>query len=517
MNLSIRRALTSSFMFWIVLAIFSVYILSLKKSLRFGIDLVGGTYITLEVQTDKAIENDLLARLQDLPARLQNADQEVPLSKKIEQNEIVLTFASPAAAQSAATLLKSEYTDLIPTTDGAVVKLRLSDVRTQAIKDNAVKSDIEVLRTRLDKMSVAEITIAPQGEKNIIVELPNVEDPEQAKKMIGKPAVLEFKLVERMGKSREDILYEYGGELSDDMEILTGKEGRGHDKVYYLVPKYTSMTGNLLRTAKPDFGGKTGSQLVVKFEFSPEGGERFYELTSKNYGRQLAVILDNEVITAPLIQAAIRSEGYIEGTFTPEQANELALLLKSGAFSAPVTFEFERQIGPSLGSEAIHSGLMSCLVGLGLLFIFSVYYYSLSGLLAFAALVYNMILILLGISIIKATLTLPGIAGMVLTIGMAIDASILIYERIKEELSHGTAVRKAVNDGFSDAMAVILDANITTFIVGAVLYYFGTGPIQGFAVTMMLGIISTLITGCLFLRSLFNFMLDTFEVRKLRI
>jgi protein-export membrane protein SecD len=193
------------------------------------------------------------------------------------------------------------------------------------------------------------------------------------------------------------------------------------------------------------------------------------------------------------------------------------LLLQSGSFVAPVTFEEERQIGPSLGQESIRQGLISCLVGLGLLFIFSLFYYSLSGLFAFLALIYNLGLILMGLAWLQVPLTLPGIAGMVLTVGMAIDASILIYEHIKEELSKGATIKLAVRSGFRDAMKVILDANITTFIVGVVLYNFGTGPIQGFAVTMMLGIIATLITGLFFLRSLFTFMLNNFSVQKLRI
>lgn len=517
MNLSARQVLTSRFMFWVVLAGICLFVLfPIKKSLRFGIDLVGGTYITLEVQTDKAVEGELLERMQEISRQLREANKEAPTSKKIEANKLILTFASPASAQDATQIIRSMQPDFVQKTDGPVLQIQFTESREKSIKEAAVQSNIEVLRTRLDKMSVAEITIAPQGEKNIIVELPDVDDPQQAKVMIGKPAILEFKLVVRAGRSVEDLLYEYDGELPDDMEIVAGRE-RGVEKIHYLVNKYTDLTGKLLRDARPSFGGQTGSQLVVAFQFSPEGGEKFYELTSKNLGKQLAVVLDGDVITAPTINAAIRSEGIIEGRFTPEQANELALLLKSGAFVAPVSFEEERQIGPALGAESIKSGLISCLVALGLLFIFIVYYYSLSGILAFSALVYNLILILFGLAMVKATLTLPGIAGMVLTIGMAIDASILIFERIKEELAAGVAIKKAVNDGFSDAMVVILDANITTFIVGVVLYYFGTGPIQGFAVTMMLGIISTLITGLFFLRSFFNFTLDLFSVQKLKI
>lgn len=240
-------------------------------------------------------------------------------------------------------------------------------------------------------------------------------------------------------------------------------------------------------------------------------------LPAKNMGKMLAIVLDNMVISAPVIQAAIRSEGMITlGSADINYAKELALLLRSGSFVAPVSFEEERQIGPSLGAESIRQGLISCLVGLGLLFLFSVFFYGFPGILAFIALIYNLLLILLGLSWLNATLTLPGIAGMVLTVGMAIDASILIYEQIKEALAHGMPLRKAIQHGFSDAMVVILDANITTFIVGVVLFYFGTGPIKGFAVTMMLGIISTLITGLFFLRSLFSFILNTFNIQKLK-
>jgi preprotein translocase subunit SecD len=229
----------------------------------------------------------------------------------------------------------------------------------------------------------------------------------------------------------------------------------------------------------------------------------------------LAIVLDGEIISAPQIRSAIRSEGSISGV-GPQEAQELSLLLKSGAFVAPVTFEEERQIGPSLGAESIRQGLVSCLVGLAALFVFSVTLYKIPGILAFATLLYNLLLILMALAWFKATLTLPGIAGMVLTVGMAIDASILIYERVREELAAGVSLRKAVNNGFSDAKVVILDANITNLIVGVVLYKFGTGPIQGFAVTLIIGIIATLITGLFFLRSLLNFVIDAFNLQTLK-
>lgn len=520
---SSRKLLFSSFTFWAAVAVIGLFaIWPLRQKIRFGIDLVGGTYITLEVQTDKAVETELVEVMQSIPSKLKAAQQPVPISKTVEGTEIVLAFDSAANAQAAASFLPNEIgRGMVKSydfsTDNAALRIKLTSAKIEHIKKDAVKSVIEVLRTRLDTMSVAEITIAQQGEKNIIVELPDVSDPQQAKAMIGRAAKLEFKLVEKVGNCPEDILYEFDGNLPKDKEIIPGREASEYGKTYYLVSKYTDITGAQLRESSAGLGGRTGAEAVVLFKFSPEGAERFYALTSKNVGRRLAVVLDNVVITAPNINEGIRGEGSITGMRSAQEAHELALLLKSGAFVAPVTFEEERQIGPSLGAESIRQGIISCLVGLALLFVFSIFYYKTAGLLAFLALLYNLLLILVGMAWIRATLTLPGIAGMVLTVGMAIDASILIYERIREELKAGVTLKSAVNTGFSNAMAVILDANITTFIVGVVLYKFGSGPIQGFAVTMMLGIISTLITGLFFLKALMNFVIDLFDMKRMSI
>lgn len=514
MNISTRNIAFSGFAFWIVfLAIGLYFIYPFRKSIRLGIDLVGGTYITLGVKTEKAVESELLARLNHIPKHLEVMRKEAPISKKIEDLSMVLTFESSTAAHDAVSLIKSEYQDMHYTVSGNQVRANFTETKSKLIQKEAVDRNIEVLRTRLNKMGVAEITIAPQGERNIVVELPDVSDPAQAKAMIGRAAIMEFKIVERSGRSEEDILYDYDGVLPEGYEIVPGQR----KDEYYLVPQYTEITGALLRDARPEFD-QSKNKMAVSFSLSQEGGERFEELTSKNLHKILAVVLDGVVIVAAEIQSAIKTNGQITGNdYTPESAQELSLLLKSGAFVAPVTFEEERQIGSTLGDESIHQGLLSCVVGLGLLFVFSIYYYSYCGLLAFITLIYNMFFTLLCLVWLKATLTLPGIAGMVLTIGMAIDASVLIYERIKEELSLGKTARGAVDAGFSDAMRVILDGNITTFIVGLVLYRFGTGPIQGFAVTMMLGVIATLVTGLFFLKSMFNILLNNFQVQKLKI
>lgn len=515
MSRSMRAMAFSGLSVWIAGLILGIcFLMPLRERLRFGIDLVGGTYITLQVQTEKAVETELLDRLEWVTYKLKENHKAVPEKQDIKNDSIQLSFKSPADAQAAVSTLKEP--GLSVSSDGSSVTISLTEQKIKRIKEEAVQKNIEILRTRLDKMSVAEINIAAHGDKHIVVELPDVADPQQAKAMIGTAAVLEFKIVEKEGSSPEDILYEYDGVLPSGMEILPGKEGGEGRRRYYLVPKRAALSGKYLKDARPDFDNQRG-QMIVSFTLSPEGGDKFYDLTSRNYNKILAAVLDGVVITAATIQSSIRSHGQISGTFTPEEARELALLLKSGSFVAPVTFEEERQVGPSLGTESIRSGVISCIVGLALLFLFSIVVYKGCGLLAFIALIYNLFLILLGLAWLKATLTLPGIAGIVLTVGMAIDASILIYESIREDIAGGVPVKKAVQSGFSDAMRVILDSNLTTFIVGAVLYKFGTGPIQGFAVTMMLGIISTLITGLFFLRAMFSFILNNFNIQKLSI
>jgi len=504
-----------SFIFWVLLAIASVTLLYFKRDkLRFGIDLVGGTYITLAVQTDKAVEDELAEVMQSLVVKLKKAGIPTPSSKVVEKEQIIYTFDSPDAVQKASSYITLQEAKLQQQALGSELRLRFDDRTAQRIKDNAVRTNVEVLHTRLNALGVEETPVAVQGERNIVVELPGIDDPQRAKAMIGKVAKLEFKLVEGEGPTREDILYKLEGEVVPaDKEILYSSR----DREYYLVSRYTDISGKLLKDAKAGMSGGEVGQVAIHFTFNDVGSERFYEMTKKNYGRRIAIILDGDVLMAPVVKTAIRGGGEITGGFSSAQAHEYSALLKSGAFAGKVTFEEERQIGPSLGSESIRKGLLSCLIGLLLLLVFAIFYYRGLGVLAFIVLVYNLLLIMVGLYFMGATLTLPGIAGMVLTIGMAIDASILIYERIRETLASGVTVHKAVNEGFADAMRVILDANITTLLTGIVLYIFGTGPIQGFAVTMMLGIISTLLTGLFLLKTLLNVIIDTFHVQRLNL
>ncbi len=522
MSITWRRLTSSSFTFWIIGLLASLYYLyplivpnSPIKPLKFGIDLVGGTYISLIVDTDRAVEDSLFDRLQAIKSELKQAGIEAPKAD-IQNKEITLTFPDYATAVEALSKMRVAELGLKQQQSNNVVKLVFNNAEEKRIKHWAVESNIRVLENRLNKFAVSEITVAQQGEKNIIIELPNVDDPAKAKAMIGKAAILEFKLVEAEGSSEQDILDKYDGELPEGTIIIPGKGKAGYgEREYYLVQKFSEITGKLLRDAFPDFGQY--GRIAVGFQFTPEGGKKFYELTSKNIRKPLAIVLDNEVISAPRIDAGIKDRGQITSDhFTSETAKELADLLKSGAYVAPVKFDEERTVGPSLGAQAIKQGTLACLVGLLLLFIFSILYYKIPGLFAFITLLYNLILILVILGYFRGTLTLPGIAGLVLTLGMAIDSSILIYEKIKEELRHGVTLQKAIEAGFSGALVVILDANITTFIMGVVLFYFGTGPVQGFAITLMVGIITTLITGLFFLRSMFNFATKTLGVQTLK-
>jgi len=526
MSLFAKRLLVSGVTFWFLLTLIGLYFLFpikekdgkryLGVNLRFGIDLVGGSFLTLGVQTEKAIESELLSLMQSIPDRLKEGGKEQPISKVADKEKIILKFNDIPSAQAASIYLNDKLQDLVTKVKDMVVELQLAENKKRKIEKEAVETNIQVMHSRLNTFNVEEVSVAAKGDRQIVVELPNV-NPQEARAMIGKSAVLEFKLVEMEAAEEKDILYKYDA-LPEGMEVLPHRTRMdGKSKEYFLVPKYTDITGKLLKNAFAGLGGEYHNQTVVNFEFNVEGGDRFYELTSKNPGRRIAIVLDNEILTAPTIKASIRSRGQIEGNFTSREAKELATLLKSGAFVAPVVIEEDREIGATLGQESIYKGLMSCLVGFLLLFFFGVLYYKWSGVFAFITLLFNLIFLLMGLSYLHATLTLPGIAGIILTAGMAIDASILIYERMKEALLTGVSIKQAVNKGFSDAMAVSLDANITTFITGVVLYKFGTGPVRGFAVTMMLGIITTLISGLFVLRSIFNYMLNNFNIKKLSI
>lgn len=516
MTVSLRQLFLSRLSLWLILVGAGGYFLyNLNDYIKYGIDLVGGTYVTLQVQFDKAHDTELFERMQDAVDALKKAGKATPKSKVLESGVGKLMFNDIRDANIAFELLTAALKGVSIDRKETVVTIVLTADTKARINRDAIESNINALEMRVNAFGVGETLVARHGSDKIIVELPNIHNTQQAKAMIGRTALLEIKLVEDDAMSEKELLDRYGGSAPEGFIIVP--EYRGDHQHFYLVPAFSDLTGRLLKGARAGLGGDTGVEPVVNFEFKPAGAAKFYELTSNNIERKLAIILDGEVKCAPVVHSALSSSGMISGAFTASEAQELAMLLRAGSFVAPVTIEEERTIGATLGQESIRKGLIACIIGMLLLLGFIVFTYKMAGLIGYIILLFNLLFSLVLLAGMKATLTLPGIAGLLLTIGMAIDASILIFERMRDEIMAGVPLRRAIELGFSGAMAVILDSNITSLLMALVLYKFGTGPIQGFAATQIVGIIATLVTALWMQRSFFTFATDVLGVTKMRI
>lgn len=397
---------------------------------------------------------------------------------------------------------------------------------------DALNRAIEIIRNRVDQFGVSEPFIAKQGEKWIVVQLPGIKDPQTAIDLIGKTALLEFRLVENTGaiekvatKARElgvqlkdiydenhQIKKEFAEFIPKDYEVLPGKE-----EGYFLVTATAQVTGAYLTDAKMKIGGQY-NMPYVGIDFNRDGAKLFASVTEANIERRLAIVLDSVVQSAPVIRTRIPDgHAIIEGNFTAEEASGLAIVLRAGALPAPVRIIENRTVGPSLGRDSVKAGFVACLVGLLLVVSYMIFYYRFSGLIADAALLLNMLILLGLMSLFHATLTMPGIAGIILTIGMAVDANVLILERVREELRNGKTVRVAIDLGYEKAFSAILDANVTTLIAAAFLFQFGTGPVKGFAVTLTLGIIVSMYTAIVVTHQIYDSWLAGRQIEQLSI
>ncbi len=364
----------------------------------------------------------------------------------------------------------------------------------------AVDTAIEIIRNRIDQYGVVEPSITHQGENRIVVDLPGVEDPQGAVELIGKTALLEFKLVDEKG----DLNKALEGDIPLDDEILYQyREGKSSP---YLIKKETLLTGSTIKDARVEIN--QWGQPYVTLEFDSEGAKKFEEITGRHIGERLAIILDNAIQSAPVIKTRIPGgKAVIEGNFTMDEASKLRIVLKSGALPIPFSIIQNTTVGPSLGRDSIQKGLFSGIIGLLVVLVFMGLYYKKAGLIADLALLLNLLFILAALVALKATLTLPGIAGIILIIGMSIDANVIIFERIREELEKERAPRSALDAGYSKALRTILDANITTLITALILFQFGSGPIKGFATTLSIGILASLFTSIVVTRVIFNLLL----------
>ncbi len=380
---------------------------------------------------------------------------------------------------------------------------------------DAMERALEVIRNRVDQFGVAEPLIARQGDKWLVVELPGVKDPERAIELIGKTALLEFKLVND-GVRISEILDSEGkvdpSRIPLGYEVLPGK-----GETLFLVKEEPEITGAALTNAKVEIGGQYNMPYVA-IDFNKDGAKKFARITEINIERNLSIVLDGRVQSAPVIKSKIPDgHAIIEGNFTMEEAKNLAIVLRAGALPAPVNIIENRTVGPSLGRDSVRAGVVATGIGLICVMLFMVIYYKLSGLVVDLALILNLIILLGMMAYFRATLTLPGIAGIILIIGMSVDANVLIFERIREELRAGKTVRVAIDSGYQKAFRTILDSNLTTLIAAAFLFQFGTGPVKGFAVTLSLGILISMFTALVVTRMVFDMVLMGKKVEKLSI
>ncbi len=390
------------------------------------------------------------------------------------------------------------------------------------LREDAVTQSLQTIERRVNELGVAEPLVAPSGAANdqIIVELPGMEDPQRAKGIIQSTAQLELKLVEQGPASdKAALLTGSSGAVPPNMEVLPGASDTSSSEraetVYYLVRKVPIVTGRDLRNAKPSLD--ENNRPAVSFELKSDGARKFGKATGENIGRRLAIVLDGRVQSAPSIEERINESGRIHGNFTVQETQDLALVLRSGALPASLTYLEENTVGPTLGADSMRSGIIASAVGLGLIVFFMLIYYRLSGVNAIVALLFNLTILLGLMAYIGATMTLPGVAGFVLTMGIGVDSNVLIFERIKEELAAQRGVKQALNAGFSRVFLTLLDTHITALISAAFLFQFGTGPIRGFATTLSIGLLSNLFTSTFVSKTIFELVLSGRKVQTLSI
>ncbi|HWC92674.1 MAG TPA: protein translocase subunit SecD [Pseudolabrys sp.] len=470
-----------------------------QRHVVLGLDLQGGSHILLAVDT-AAVRKEKLESLRDDVRRVLRDARVGYTGLVVRGNSVEVRVREANQVETALAKLRELSQPLggfLGTTgqrtldvgnDGNLIRLTVTDPAIVERVRQAVEQSIQIIERRINELGTVEPLIQRQGTDRILVQVPGLQDPTRLKELLGKTAKLDFRMVD-VNVTAEQALQ---GRLPPEDEVLYGTGNES--KVPYVVEKRILVSGGDLTDAQPGFDPRT-SEPIVSFRFNTSGARKFAEITQQNVGKPFAIILDNQVISAPVIREPILGgSGQISGHFTVQSANDLAILLRAGALPAPLTIIEERTVGPGLGQDSISKGKTSSYVGAAMVIVFMLATYGLFGLFANIAVAINVAMIFGVLSLLNATLTLPGIAGIVLTVGIAVDSNVLIYERIREEVRAGRTPINAIDAGFTRALATILDSNITTFIAAAVLFYIGTGPVRGFAVTLGIGIITTVFT-----------------------
>ena len=482
------------------------------QRVHLGLDLQGGTHLVMTVDVQKALENSLDHSVDELKREL--SDAKITTSGIERADAHIQVHVTGNQREQFTDFVKERFPNLTiensNSEDGTVnMQLALNKREEQRIRESALDQSLETIRNRIDEFGVTEPIIQREGSQDILIQLPGIQDPQRAKELIGRTAVLDFKLLANVPDTDDYISGKKP--LPPGTEVVQGSEvdrstGRTQ-RSQYLVESKTLMNGDVIADAMV----RPSTQMkgpYVALELNDRGAKQFESLTGANVGRRLAIILDNKVYSAPVIRDRIPGgHAIIEGNFDIKEARDLAIVLRAGALPAPVHVAEERTVGPSLGQDSIRKGITSFVVGGSLVVLFMLVYYKFAGVLADMALVLNVLYLIALLAALQATLTLPGIAGIVLTIGMAVDANVLINERIREELRLGKTARAAIDAGYERALPAILDTNTNSFLAGLILFQFGTGPVRGFAVTLCIGLVSSVFTAVVVTRVVYDYLL----------
>jgi preprotein translocase subunit SecD len=473
---------------------------------RLGLDLQGGIHWVVGVQLDQAITHELEYVRSNIRDGL-TEDGIVLSEASVQDQQLRMAVAQTGDLQKLKQAADDSGVIEVLSEEGSTMVYGLTSTWTQEIRERTMSQVLEVLRRRINDpvTGIPESIVARQGSDRVLVQIPGGQiDRGRAGDLLKSTGFLEFKIVQDRADNQELLLAKYPNGIDAEVQqIVTERDSESNVVIAaYLVPRSANITGDYLDDAR--VGRDPQQRPLVNFRFNPEGGKIFGELTEENVGNLLAIILDENVYSAPAIRSRITTRGQITGRFTPQEAADLAVVLRAGALSVPVVIEEERTVGPALGQDSIDAGTRASAVGLLLVLFFTTIYYRMAGGYAAFALMANLSMLIGIMSIFEATLTLPGIAGLVLTVGMAVDANVIIFERIREELRAGKTPRAAINTGYSKATWTVLDANITTLITAIILFQFGTGPIKGFAVTLSIGILTSVFAALVVTRVLFQ-------------
>lgn len=463
-----------------------------KNQLKLGLDLQGGSQLLLQVETEKAIQEKIQNQIEDIRTALLNVELQ-PKYTRLIKNTIFIKVDKEDIDQFKEII--REKSQLSVKSNDGIFEINFTEKFIREFQNSIILQSLEIIRKRVDEVGTNEPIIQIQGKQRVLVQLPGLEDPDRIKNLLGKTAKMNFRMVDEKSMSMlGEKKYFVGSELLEGEEF----------GVNYVVKKRIGVSGDNLVDANASVD--QFNRPIVSIRFDSIGSRKFADLTAKNVGKRFAIVLDKKVISAPVIREAIPSgSAQISGNFSFDSANDLAILLRAGSLPAPISIIEERTIGPSLGQDSVNAGVVSVIIALSLVLIYMIFIYGKIGLIANFVLIINFLFIIGWLVLLQATLTLPGIAGIALTVGMAVDANVLVFERIREEKMLGRSKISSINTGFDQALRAILDANVTTLIAALILFFLGSGPIRGFSITLGLGVVSTILCTIIISRLLINY------------